>query len=370
MQKKSSYVVFLLAVVAALAGGEGCYYGHLAVGQTRLLVAREPMDEALERPDLDPKLREQLELVGEARGFANELGLEVGKQYTSYVDWPGDRVITTVVATQPGSVEAAGFRFPLIGRMPYKGFFDQERAAHEAESLRAQGMDVCIVAVPAYSTLGWLADPVTTPMLQTSDGRLVQTVIHELVHATVFAKGQPGFNEGVASFIGEEASVRFFAARRSHESESPGARSQAEQQDHQQDEQQDHQQDHQQRARVDDDRVVATSMLRARERIARLYEDEPASPAREARRHAIEKESRAELASLPLATRDAAGLAERVRLNDACLALRGTYRSDTPRLAALLDALDDDLQAFIERLREAAESKDPRASFFAIESGS
>ncbi|MBW2417730.1 MAG: aminopeptidase [Deltaproteobacteria bacterium] len=340
MQRKSSRVLLLLGALLVLAACEGCYYGHLAVGQTRLLMAREPMDEALARPDLDPKLRGQLALVGEARKFAAELGLEVGKQYTSYVDWPGDRVITTVVATEPGSVEAAGFRFPIIGEVPYKGFFDQERAKREADSLRAEGMDVCVAAVPAYSTLGWLADPVTTPMLQSSDGRLVQTVIHELVHATVFVKSLPDFNEGVASFIGEEASVRFFGSRDAGEA----AR---------------------QRARVDDDRAVAATLLRTRERIARLYADEPASPERDARRLAIDEEARAELASLPLTTHDAPRLAERVRLNDACLALRGAYRSETAVLDAVLDDLDGDLRAFIERLREAAQSDDPRAAFLA-----
>lgn len=347
MQRKSSGVVLLLGLLAALAAGEGCYYGHLAVGQTRLLAAREPMDEVLDRPDLDPEVRHRLKLVGEAKRFAAELGLEVGKQYTSYVDWPGDRVVTTVVATQPGSVEAAGFRFPLVGRVPYKGFFDEERAEREAESLRAEGMDVCIAAVPAYSTLGWLADPVTTPMLQTSDGRLVQTVIHELVHATVYAKSQPDFNEGVASFIGEEASVLFFAARDRALPPPPGEPTGAERQ----------------RARVEDDRTISTALLRTRQRIADLYGEKAAAPERETRRHTLEEEARAEIAALPLTTRDAPRLAEFVRLNDACLALRGTYRGDTPKLADLLEALEGDLRAFIQRLREAAESDDPRATF-------
>jgi predicted aminopeptidase len=352
MQQKSSGAVLLLALLAALAGGEGCYYGHLAVGQTRLLLAREPIEEVLDRPDLDPRLQRQLELVGAARRYAAELGLEVGKQYTSYVDWPGDRVITTVIATEPGSVEAAGFRFPLIGRVPYKGFFDEKRAEREARSLAGEGMDVCIAAVPAYSTLGWLADPVTAPMLQTSDGRLVQTVIHELVHATVFAKSQPDFNEGVASFVGEEASVRFFVSGASPLRQAADGPTEAARQ----------------RARVDDDRAIAATLVQARERIALLYGQEPASPERRARRQRIAEETRERLASLPVTTRNAGSLAERVRLNDACLALRGTYRGDTLRLTQLLEAMEGDLPAFIEALRHAAESEDPRATFLGEDS--
>ena len=58
------------------------------MGQAKLLWAREPVEVLLEDPELEPTLRARFELVAEARAFANEIGLEVGKQYTSYVDWP------------------------------------------------------------------------------------------------------------------------------------------------------------------------------------------------------------------------------------------------------------------------------------------
>ena len=106
MQQNSSRVMLLLALLVSLVAGEGCYYGHLAVGQTRMLLAREPIEELLAQPDLDVELRSQLERVGEARRYAEELGLDVGKQYTSYVEGPGERVVTTVGATRPGEIEA------------------------------------------------------------------------------------------------------------------------------------------------------------------------------------------------------------------------------------------------------------------------
>ena len=141
----------------------------------------------------------------------SDLGLEVDGQYTSYAAWPGDRVVTALVATRPGEVEPAGFWFPILGRLPYKGYFDPEKAGAEAARLRARGLDVCEVPVRAYSTLGWFDDPVTGPMLRSGDGRLVETILHELVHSTVYVRGHVDFDEGVASFIGEEASVRFYA---------------------------------------------------------------------------------------------------------------------------------------------------------------
>ena len=259
--------------------------------------------------------------------------------YTSYVEWTGDRVVTTLVATRPGEVKPAGFWFPLVGRLPYKGFFDPERAEREAERLREDGFDVCVVPVAAYSTLGWFADPVTSPMLRGGDGRLVETLLHELVHATVFVREQTDFNEGVASFIGEEASVGFFAAR----DEDEGARRRREVA----------------RARRLDDELMAL-----RSRIEELYASQPEGEARDAQRARYEDEARQRITTV--AGGDGS-LAERVRLNDACLAIAATYTADIPRYAALLENLDGGLEAFVARLRQVAETADPRTELLGDE---
>jgi len=177
--------------------------------------ARRPIEAILADPDTRDELRHRLETVQQVRRYANTLGLEIDEQYTTYVDWPGDRVITTVIATRPGEVVPAGFWFPFLGRLPYKGFFDPSRAEAEAASLREEGLDVCVVAVPAYSTLGWLKDPVTAPMLLRGEGPAVETILHELVHATVYVKDHIDFDETAASFVGQEASVEFYELKRS-----------------------------------------------------------------------------------------------------------------------------------------------------------
>jgi predicted aminopeptidase len=321
-------VVFLVT-----AGVPACYYTHLASGQLRVLLARQPIEDVRADPHTPARLREQLALVERARGFATELGLEVGGRYTSYVDWPGDRIVTTIVAANPGEVEAVGFHFPLVGDVPYKGFFEVAAAEDEAQALREEGLDVCVVPVTAYSTLGWMDDPVTAPMLRRGDERLIETLLHELVHATVFVPSQPEFNEGVARFIGQEAAVRFQGSAAS-------------------------------RMRVSEDRRIAAEILAFRERVAALYDrtDEPREARRE--RGAMERAFRKHLAALPLTSRDPAILGTHARLNDACLALSGTYAADDARHERLLGELDGDLVRFIERLRKAAEAEDPRADFF------
>src|SRR5690606_7040703 len=160
------------------------------------------LHEVLADPRTDAALRERLALVAPVLEYAREIGLDVGSQYTTYADWPGDRVVTAVVATRPGEVDPAGFWFPLVGRVPYKGFFSLERALREAEALAADGLDTCLVPVSAYSTLGWLPDPVTGPLARRGAAALVETLIHELVHATVYVPGDATFNEGLATFVG------------------------------------------------------------------------------------------------------------------------------------------------------------------------
>lgn len=300
-----------------------------------MLRASRPIDELLADPVTPDRLRGQLELVLEARAFAAALGLEVSEQYTSYVPWPGDRIVTSLVATRPGEIEPAPFHFPVVGEVPYKGFFARERAEAEAAELRAQGLDVCELAVPAYSTLGWLADPVTDPMLRSGDISLVETLIHELVHATVFFADAADFNEGIATFIGQEGAVAFFAARGS------GARA---------------------RALVEDERRVSEALLALRQAIGKLYAETPPGPERDARRAAFEPETRAELAALPLRELDAAAIARLTRLNDACLSISATYAADVPAYAARLAALGGDLRRFVALTVAAAEAEDPRAA--------
>ena len=236
-------------------------------------------------PATPAPLRERLAWIHEVRAFASRLGLEVDEQYTSYVEWPGDRVVTTVVATPPGSLEPHRFWFPIVGRVPYKGFFDPARAEEEAEGLRADGFDVCVVPVRAYSTLGWFEDPITGPMLRGSDGALVETLLHELVHATVYLPSEADFNEGVASFIGEEGSVRFFAETR-------GADAAA-----------------RERERVADNRSIADAVLAFRREVEYLYASGAADGPRSATRAAAETRARASIAALPLQTRNPAQVA-------------------------------------------------------------
>jgi predicted aminopeptidase len=325
----------LLLLCVALSG---CYLAHVTNGQVRILWARRPIPEALADPSLPEDERDRLARVVEVRAFAETLGLEVDGSYRDYVAWPGDRIVTTVVATRPREIEPAGFWFPIVGRVPYKGYFDPELAHDQAETLRADGLDVCEVSVRAYSTLGWFDDPVTGPMLRQPEGDLVETLLHELVHATAFVSSQPEFNEGVASFIGQEARVRFYA-------EHDGV---AEAQS--------------QQARVDLRRRIRNEMLVLRDSIAELYAGPAAANEIDGKRAEFEAATRARVAAFPFEDGRGEEIATQLRLNDACLALTATYGGDAHCYEAALESRGGELAALIAALRDAAEADDPRAA--------
>ncbi|HIL80471.1 MAG TPA: hypothetical protein EYG54_04305 [Myxococcales bacterium] len=338
-KRKSAFCILLLV---ALQASSGCYYTHLARGQTRVLWGRLNIQSVLEDPDTPSMLADHLGVVVQTLAFARQIGLEVDGQYTSYLPWPGDRVITTLVVTEPGQIEALPFRFPLVGAVPYKGFFDTAMAESAADDFRSRGMDVCLVPVRAYSTLGFFDDPVSDPMLAMGEGRLIETLLHELVHSTVFLKSQPNFNEGVASFIGQEASIRFLAG------DPPRAA--------------------RRRQEVTDSRALARFLLAYRTQIRLLYAEASGAEETALRREKAEDEARRELRELPLFTYPSEELANTIALNDACLALRGTYAEEIPRFENVLDNLKGDLPAFIDRLRAAAARENPSESFFAHQS--
>lgn len=314
----------------------GCYFADLAGGQLRLLRAAQPLDTVLADAATDPIVRDALALVDPVLGYARALGLDVTDQYRTYAEWPGDRVVTTLVATRPLEVEPAGFWFPIVGRLPYKGYFDAERAETEAARLRAAGLDVCVVPVPAYSTLGWFADPVTTPLLRGGSGRLVETLLHELVHATVFLPDDAALSEGVATFIGQEGAIRFFADHVGPEAAAA------------------------ERLRIADERRIARELAALRERVLALYDANAAGPDVDGDRAALSDAARTALAALPLTSFDPEAVAATARLNDACLALAATYHADLDAFADRLAALAGDLPAFIAEVRAAAETDDPR----------
>jgi predicted aminopeptidase len=211
----ASSVVGLVALVVLGLETTGCrtvaYLARGGLAEARILWRREPITRMIARPDLDPELRERLELVLEARRFAvDHLGLRVGESYSSFADADGEAVVWVVSAAYRDRLTAYTWWYPIVGRVPYEGYFERADAERAAKRLAARDLDVDVRPASAFSTLGWFADPLLSTTARQSPVRVVETVLHELFHATLFVPSAVTFNESAATFVGFRGAEAFF----------------------------------------------------------------------------------------------------------------------------------------------------------------
>lgn len=210
--RRSLIIVALLACAIALAAS--CSPGYvLRAGweEARILAGRQSIETVLDDSTISPELRGKLDLVRSVRAFAERrLGLDAGNSYRSFTNLDRDTLVMVVSAAPELELRWKTWWFPIVGHLPYKGFFDFEAARREAEALQAEGYDTYVRPSAAFSTLGWLPDPVLSPSLRGDSLSVAETVIHEITHTTWFPKGHARFNESFANFVGHAGAIEFF----------------------------------------------------------------------------------------------------------------------------------------------------------------
>jgi predicted aminopeptidase len=224
---------FVLVAVSALVLS-GCanlsYYAQLASGQLALLRAREPIARVLDDDAADPALKQRLARVSAARRWAvQHLDLPDNGSYTSYADLQRPYVVWNVFATPEFSLEPVEHCFPISGCLAYQGYYAQADAEARANGLAAQGNDVYVGGVPAYSTLGWFDDPVTSTMMRWNDATLIGTLFHELAHQKLYVQDDTRFNESFAEFVEDQGLREYLAAHPEMEAPAADARHRAQQ---------------------------------------------------------------------------------------------------------------------------------------------
>ena len=194
-------VAMALAFVLAACSGPG-YYMQAISGQWKLMHARQDIQGLLENPETSQELVTQLQSADRIKRFAQDrLGLPVNGSYSSYVEIDGPALVWNVIAAPEFSLQPRKWCFPVAGCVPYRGFFQQQKAARSAARLQEKGMDVYVSPATAYSSLGWFDDPLLSTMFSHSDTRLAAHLFHELAHQRLYVKGDGMFNEGYASFV-------------------------------------------------------------------------------------------------------------------------------------------------------------------------
>lgn len=191
-------------VVCILLGG--CetvhFYSQAATGQLRILAGRKPIDRLVADEQTDAKLRRQLRWVQAIRAYAGaELHLPVGSAYSEFTQIEGEYALWNLIAAPEFSLSPKRWCYPIAGCASYRGYFDKADAQVQAGRLRAEGYDVYLGPVPAYSTLGWFDDPVLSSFVDWQPDRLASLLFHELAHRRVYISGDTQFNESFATAV-------------------------------------------------------------------------------------------------------------------------------------------------------------------------
>jgi len=320
-------------VIAGLIGMalslSGCttlsYYAQSVAGQLRLIAPRQPVDELIRDPHTAEGLRERLLKARAIRDFASrELALPDNASYRGYVDLGRRYVVWSVIATPEFSLSPRTWCFPVAGCVSYRGYFAESDARRFGAALSAEGMDVYVAGVEAYSTLGWFADPLLNTMLAQPDWRLAGTLFHELAHQRLYVSGDTAFNEAFAVTVEREGLRRWFVA-----SGESGQQARY--------------------RRVTRRRQAFLELLGAtRQKLNQVYESTDPDPVKRRAKRRVFTELRADYARLK-AHWGGDGRYDgwfKLPLNNARLALVATYNAQVPALQRLLAQSGGDLATF------------------------
>lgn len=335
--RRAALIVPALLLLILAVSREARFVLHAAWQEARILANRQPLDVVLADPRLTSARRAQLEWVRQARDFAAQVGLDAGDTYTTFSE-VGDGPLLWVVSASPrDQLQAHLWWYPVVGAVPYKGFFEEASARREAERLEARGLDTYVRTASAFSTLGWFPDPLLSTALSDDPVTLVSTVLHEISHNSLWVPDHVGFNESYAQLIGLRGAELFFVVHGEPELAARAA------------------------AWWRDEQRLADFYDRLATRLQALYAAVPAPADLDASRRQVFDAARAQLAG-PLAADlelyDGARLAAQP-LNDASVVANRIYRQRLDLFDRLWTAHGGQPEAVVEVIRQGLDSIEP-----------
>lgn len=327
------YTLLLLVstlVVLPLVSGEARFLLRSAYEEARILLGRRPLKELIADSATAAERRSQFELVLAARAFAAErLGLKAGDTYTTFSDLGEATTLVHVLSASPKD-KLAGYQwsYPVVGAVPYKGFFDEEAAKAEMRRLERMGYDTYLRPAGAFSTLGWFNDPLLSTALDEDPVELVVTVIHEIAHNTLWVPGDVRFNESYANFVGFRGAELFFASRGDHDAVRRCA------------------------AMWRDEKRLGAFYTELEDDLLSLYGSRLDRSEIERRRAAVFARARGTLRSLKLEVYDGARIA-RTPINNARVIAKRIYLTGLDELDKVYEAQRGDLRAGIREIKRS-----------------
>jgi predicted aminopeptidase len=212
--RRGAGLILALALAYLVIAPTGRYLLRAAWEEAGILWRRRSIADLVADPSTPAADATKLRLVLAARAFAaDSIGLRAKKSFTTYSKLDSDTLVLVLSGAYRDRLASYTWWFPIVGRVPYKGYFDFEAAKKAGRDLDARGFDVYLRPSPAFSTLGWFNDPLLSTSLRADSLDLANTVIHELTHNTFYASGSAVFNESFANFVGARGSAWFFRSR-------------------------------------------------------------------------------------------------------------------------------------------------------------
>ncbi|MFG6488694.1 aminopeptidase [Roseateles sp. BYS78W] len=202
--------LLLAASLLALISLSGCsavgHWSQAASGHLGITRAARPVDDWLADPATPADLAARLRLSQQMRDFASaRLALPENNSYRRYADLHRTAAVWNVIAAPEFGFTLKTWCYPIMGCAGYQGWFDLDQAKQHAEALKAEGWEVQVQAIPAYSTLGWSrllgGDPLLNTFIRYPEGELAAMIFHELAHQRVYVSDDTGFNEAYASAV-------------------------------------------------------------------------------------------------------------------------------------------------------------------------
>ncbi|MCB0309937.1 MAG: aminopeptidase [Bdellovibrionales bacterium] len=203
-------ITLLVSCYLLLGACSPLYVMRAVYEHSKILWSREEIVEAINDPQTSALEAQKLRLVLQARTYATTIGLDPKDSFTKFARLDRSELAWVVVGSRPTSFELYRWWFPIVGSVPYKGFYDLKDAERSGEILESIGYETWIRPTDAISTLGYFNDPVLSTTLQHSEPSIANTVIHESVHSTIWIPDHVDFNESLANFVGTQAAIGFF----------------------------------------------------------------------------------------------------------------------------------------------------------------
>ncbi|MDH4129244.1 MAG: aminopeptidase [Spirochaetota bacterium] len=207
MQKKYTYLFIYLIFIGLFTS---CYLVKQGYHQLDLMNNKKPFSKVLSDPKISIKTKRKINIVRLVKYFATkELGLNNTDSYNYFININRKYVAYNLSAAYKDKLKPVTWQFPIIGRVPYLGFFELGDAIKEEAELKKKHFDTNLRGIPAYSTLGFFGDPLLSTMIKYPDSVLINIIIHEMTHETIYIRNNMRFNEALASFIANKGTILF-----------------------------------------------------------------------------------------------------------------------------------------------------------------